>query len=48
VTFGVKNHQHIEGRHPMTLAQSDLAELLEAVRAGGDLAVVRSAVAFML
>jgi transposase-like protein len=48
VTFGVKNHQHIEGRHPMTLAQSDLAELLEAVRAGGDLDVVRSAVAFML
>ena len=32
----------------MTLAQSDLAELLEAVRAGGDLDVVRSAVAFML
>jgi transposase-like protein len=32
----------------MTLAQSDLAELLEAVRAGGDLDIVRSAVAFML
>jgi putative transposase len=48
VIFGVKNHQHIEGRHPMTLIQSDLAELLEAVRAGGDLDVVRSAVAFVL
>lgn len=29
----------------MTLVQSDLTELLEAVRAGGDIDVVRSAVA---
>ena len=32
----------------MTLVQSDLNELLEAVCAGGDVAVIRSAVAFVL
>ncbi len=32
----------------MTLIQSDLAELLDAIRAGGDIDVVRSAVAFVL
>jgi hypothetical protein len=48
VIFGVKNDQPIEGRHPMTLVQSDLAELLDAVRAGGDIDVVRDAVAFVL
>jgi hypothetical protein len=37
VIFGVKNNQHIEGRHPMTLIQADLAELLDAIRAGGDI-----------
>jgi putative transposase len=48
VIFGVKHNQHIEGRHPMTLVQSDLTELLEAVRSGGDLDVIRSAVSFVL
>jgi putative transposase len=32
----------------MTLIQSDLAELLDAIRAGGDIDVVRSAVAYVL
>ena len=32
----------------MTLFQSDLTELLEAIRSGGDIDVVRSAVAFVL
>ena len=32
----------------MTLVQSDLVELLEAVRAGGDIDGVREAVAFVL
>ena len=32
----------------MTIVQSDLAELLDAVRAGGDIDVVREAVAFVL
>ena len=32
----------------MTLVQSDLTELLDAVRAGGDVDVIRSAVAFVL
>jgi hypothetical protein len=39
--FGVKNHQHVEGRHPVTLTQSDVSELLDAIRAGGDLDVIR-------
>ena len=32
----------------MTLVQSDLTELLEAIRSGGDIDVVRSAVAYVL
>jgi hypothetical protein len=43
--FGVKNHQHTKEMHPMTLAQSDLSELLDAIRAGGDVDLIREAVA---
>jgi hypothetical protein len=45
VIFGVKNDQHAKEIHPMTLAQSDLNELLDALRAGGDVDVIREAVA---
>jgi len=48
VIFGVKNHQHIEGRHPVTLTQSDVMELLEAIRAGGDIDVIRKSVELVL
>jgi hypothetical protein len=45
--FGVKDYLHIERSHPMTLVQSDLTELLEAIRSGGEIDVIRQAVAFV-
>jgi hypothetical protein len=37
VIFGVKHKPHIERSHPRTLVQSDLTELLGAIRSGDDL-----------
>jgi putative transposase len=47
VTFGVHSNAHME-EDPVTQAEFDIAELLEAVRAGGGIDVVRQAVTLVL
>ena len=42
------NQQAQPRRHPVTITNSDLNELLDAVRAGGDIDVVRRGVELML